>query len=151
MEVVSGIAGVSQLVTYSHSAIRQLTKLYDATKEDAGFYRVQRYNLTFLLQAIQHISLDHSRDTERLLPLLIEIADLTTSLIKLLKPQGSLARSLHWFVKSQEIESTFNTLNEKTRLLQLHLSERTYSIVAHIHRDIKDMGKTKQEVCPNFC
>ena len=149
MDAVNGIASVSQLVIYSHSAIKQLTKLYSATQGDAGFYQAQRCNLKFLLQTIQNICIHPSSGTERLLPLLVDTADLATSLIRLLKPQSFLARSLLWFVKSQEIESAFNTLNEKTRLLQLHISESTHTIVTHIQKDIKDMSEFQRMVRSN--
>ena len=157
MDVVSGAASVAQLVNYSHGAVRQLVHLYKAAQEGSSFCRTQRSNIGFLLESIQRICTEEAPDTDSILPLLIATAGLATSLLILLKPKGTWGSGWHWISKGHEIESAFSALNDKTRLLQLHITEKTYSVVARVQKDIKLMNQSldsrpsqlDQPVCAN--
>ena len=157
MDIVGGAASVTQLVNYSHGAIRQLVQLYKAAQEGSSFCRTQRFNIGFLLESIQRICTEEAPDTDSILPLLIATAGLATSLLILLKPKGTWRNSWHLIAKGHEIESAFSALNDKTRLLQLHITEKTYNIVTRVQKEIKHMNQSltsrpsqgDQPVCAN--
>ena len=117
-------------------------QLYKAAQEGSPFCRTQRSNIGFLLESIQRVCTEEAPDTDSILPLLIATAGLATSLLVLLKPKGTLYNYWHWISKGQEIESTFSALNDKTRLLQLHMTEKTYSIVTRVQKDITHMNQS---------
>ena len=142
MDVVSGAASVAQLVNYSHGAVRQLVHLYKAAQEGSSFCRTQRSNIGFLLESIQRICTEETPDTDSILPLLIATAGLATSLLILLRPKGTWGSYWHWISRGHEIESAFSALNDKTRLLQLHITEKTYSVVSRVQKDIKHMNQS---------
>ena len=146
MEIVSGIASVAQLVAYSHVAAQRLVQLHKAAQNGPVFCRTQRSNIVFLLGSIQRICIDQAPNVEIILPLLIATANLATSLLNLLKPKGALYNHWLWVTKRQEIEDSFCALNDKTRLLQLHVTERVYSIVSHVHKDIKTMSQNLNDL-----
>ena len=160
MDVVGGAASVAQLVNYSHVVVQRLVQLYKAAQEGSSFCRTQRSNIVFLLESIQRICTEEALDTDSILPLLIATAGLATSLLILLKPKGTWNNCWLWISKGHEIESAFSALNDKTRLLQLHITEKTYNIVTRVQQDIKHMNQSldscpsqmDQSVCsnPNF-
>ena len=157
MDIVSGAASVAQLVHYSHVVVQRLVQLYKAAQEGSSFCRTQRSNIGFLLESIQRVCTEEAPDTDSILPLLIATAGLATSLLILLKPKGTLYNYWHWISKGHEIESTFSALNDKTRLLQLHITEKTYSIVTRVQKDMAHMNQSldtrpsqmDQPVCAN--
>lgn len=148
MEVVSGIASVAQLAAYSHVASQRLVQLYKAVQEGPELCRTQRFNISFLLDSIQRICICISKapEIDIILPLLISTANLANTLLNLLQPQGALYNRWLWIVRGQEIENTFRALNDKARLLQLHITERTYNIVANVQKDIQTMSQNNNEV-----
>lgn len=141
MDVVSGVASVSQLIAYSHVVAQRLVQLYKAAQEGPSCCQTQRSNIRFLLELVQRICTDEAPKTEAILPLLIATLNLANSLLKLLQPKGTWYNHWLWVSKGQEIESTFSALNDKTRLLQLHITERTYNIITHVQKDIKQMNQ----------
>ena len=157
MDVVGGIASVAQLIAYSHVVAQRLVQLYKAAQEGPSCCRTQQSNIRFLLELIQRICTDEAPNTDAILPLLIATVNLANSLLRLLQPKGTLYNRWLWISKGQEIESKFCALNDKTRLLQLHITERTYSIVAHVQKDIRHMNQSleyrpshmDQSVCAN--
>lgn len=141
MEIVGGVASITQLTAYSHVVARRLLQLYNAVQEGPSFYHIQRSNIGFLLESIQRMCVAEAFDTDSILPLLIAAADLATSLLNLLQPAGALYKRWLWFSRSDEIENAFCALNDKTRLLQLHMTERTYSTVTHVLNRIEYMNQ----------
>ena len=139
MNVLGGVASVTQLAAYSHVVARRLIQLHQAAQEGPSFCKAQRFNISFLLVSIQRIGVGENPNTDSLLPLLIATANLATSLLKLLVPKGTFYNDLLWTSKGQEIESAFRALNDKTRLLQLHISERTYNLIRAVQQDIETM------------
>ncbi|KAL8825742.1 MAG: hypothetical protein Q9191_004230 [Dirinaria sp. TL-2023a] len=141
MDVVSGVASVSQLIAYGHVLVQRLVQLYKAAREGPSCCQTQRFNIRFLLELVQRICTDEAPNTEAILSLLIATVNLANSLLKLLQPKGTWYN--YWLLvsKGQEIKSTFSALNDKTRLLQLHITERTYDIVTHVQNDIKQMNQ----------
>ena len=132
MNVVGEIASVSQLVAYSNVAIKKLVGLYQAVQESATFCRTQSSNIRFLLEIIQRISSIGTPDCMTVLPVLISTTDLATSLLNVLRSKNTLQRYWLWLVRGPEIESGFKALGDKTRLLQLHITERTYTCVTQV-------------------
>ncbi|KAL8713843.1 MAG: hypothetical protein Q9225_006668 [Loekoesia sp. 1 TL-2023] len=119
---------------------QRLVQLYKAAREGPVFCRTQRFNIQILLESIQRLYLHEAPDNDSVLPLLIATTNTATWLLNLLEPRGSFYNRWLWVSKGPEIESAFRALNDKTRLLQLHITERTYNIVAHVRKDIKNMG-----------
>lgn len=140
MDILGGVASVAQLAAYSHVVAKRLMQLQKAAQDGPSFCRAQRFNIRFLLETIQRICADESPNTDSILPLLITTANLATLLLKLLKPKGTFYNYLLWASKGQEIENAFRALNDKTRLLQLHILERTYNLMRNVQRDIKTMN-----------
>ncbi|KAI4193339.1 MAG: hypothetical protein LQ350_008366 [Teloschistes chrysophthalmus] len=158
MEVVGGIASATQLVAYTHVVARRLVQLYKAVQNGPQLYRIRRSHVLSLLDSVQRVCIGEAPDTDTILPLLISTTDLAHSLLYLLQPQSALCHLRLWSSKSDEIESTFQALNDKSRLLQLHITERTYNIVATVQKDIKTMNEDKRvknanespPVCPKL-
>ncbi|KAL9582200.1 MAG: hypothetical protein Q9212_003435 [Teloschistes hypoglaucus] len=158
MEVVGGIASATQLVAYTHVVARRLVQLYKAVQNGPQLYRTRRSHVLCLLDSVQRVSIGEAPDPDTILPLLISTTELAHSLLYLLQPQGALCHLRPWSSKSDEIESTFQALNDKTRLLQLHITERTYNLVATVQKDIKTMNEDKPikhsnespSVCPRL-
>ena len=146
MEIVGGIASVTQLVAYSHGVAQRLKQLYKAAQEGPRFCRSQRCNIEFLLESIQRLCIAETPDTDCVFPLLIATAKLAISLLNLLEPRSTFYNRWLWVSKGQEIQSAFRALNDKTRLLQLHISERTYNILEHMQKDIQQMSQTSSSV-----
>ena len=144
MNILGGVASVTQLAAYSHVVAKRLIQLHKAAQEGPSFCRAQRFNIGFLLESIQRISADESPNTDSILPLLIATANLATLLLKLLKPRGTFYNYLLWASKGQEIEHAFHALNDKTRLLQLHISERTYNIMTDVRREMETMNQSSE-------
>ncbi|KAL8685679.1 MAG: hypothetical protein Q9218_007605 [Villophora microphyllina] len=136
MEVVGGVASLTQLVAYSHVVAKRLVQLHKVVQEGPQLYRTQRSHISFLLDSIQRICISEAPDTETILPLLISTAHLAHSLLNLLQQQGALYHLRLWASKGDEIETTFRALKDKACLLQLHITERTYNIVANVQKDI---------------
>ncbi|KAL8728039.1 MAG: hypothetical protein Q9166_005639 [cf. Caloplaca sp. 2 TL-2023] len=147
MEIVSGIASASQLAAYCYGVSQRLVQLHKAVQEGPGFCRTQRSNICFLLESIQRICIGQAPDTVTILPLLIDTANVATSLLNLLKPKGTLYNHWLWVSKGEEIESAFRALNDKIRLLQLHITEGIYNTVSHVQKDIKTMSQNID--CPS--
>ncbi|KAL8632278.1 hypothetical protein Q9189_001950 [Teloschistes chrysophthalmus] len=143
MEVVGGIASATQLVAYTHVVARRLVQLYKAVQNGPQLYRIRRSHVLSLLDSVQRVCIGEVPDTDTILPLLISTTELAHSLLHLLQPQSALCHLRLWSSKSDEIENTFQALNDKTRLLQLHITERTYDIVATVQKDIKTMNEDK--------
>ena len=142
MELLGGIASVTQLAAYSHVVTKRLIQLHKAAQEGPSFCKAQRFNIGFLLESIQRICTADSPNTESVLPLLISTANCATLLLSLLRPKGTVYNYLLWASKGQEIEAAFRALNEKTRLLQIYISERTYSLIRDVQRDIEAMNQS---------
>ena len=142
MDVAAGVASVTQLVAYGHVVIRHLVQLYKAAQEGPSFCRVQHFNIGILLESVQRICTNETQNTDSILPLLIATTELACSLLNWLQPKGALHNRWLWISKAREIESLFCALNDKTRLLQFHITERTYNIVSHVQKDIKHMDQT---------
>lgn len=157
MEVVGGIASAAQLVAYTHVVARRLIQLYKAVQNGPQLYRTRRSHVLSLLDSIQRVCIGEAPDTDTIIPLLISTTELAHSLLYLLQPSGALCHLRPWSSKSDEIENTFQALNDKTRLLQLHITKRTYNIVATMQKDIKTMNEAKRvknsnqstPVCPS--
>ncbi|KAL8778773.1 MAG: hypothetical protein Q9213_007253 [Squamulea squamosa] len=145
MEVISGAASVTQLAAYSHQVFQRLVQLRKAVQEGPDFCRTQRFNIGFLLESLRRISISQTSDAEIILPLLISTANIATSLLGLLEPRGSLCNHWLWVSKGQKIESAFRALNDKARLLQLHITERIYHAVTHVHKDIQTMSQKRSQ------
>ncbi|KAL8639833.1 MAG: hypothetical protein Q9228_003180 [Teloschistes exilis] len=143
MEVVGGIASVTQLVAYSYVVAQRLVQLHKAVQDGPQLYRARRSHITSLLDSIQRMCLGEAPDTDTILPLLISTADLAHSLLYLLQPKSVLYHLRLWGSRSDEIENNFRALEDKTRLLQLHITERTYNIVATVQKDIKIMSQDR--------
>ena len=135
MEIVAGAASLTQLSAYAYSTTRRLIDLYKAAQEGPSFCREQSCNIRFLLRSIQRICSLEAPDTDSLLPLLISIADLSSSILNLLGPTGALRNKWLWVSKSRQFEEAFQALGEKTNLLQLCIAERTYTLVGAISRN----------------
>ena len=142
MNVLGCIASVTQLAAYSRQAARRLEKLYKAAQDGPIFCREQRTNIRLLNDLIQLICKDEASNIDVILPLLIATASLANSLLNLLQSKGTFYNHWLWISKGQEIESGFGALNDKTRLLQLHVAERTCSIVTNVQKDIRDMNRS---------
>lgn len=141
MEIVGGAASSLQLVAYGHVVTQRLVQLFKAVQEGPQVCRQQGSNIRFLLDLIRRICDSEAPDIDAILPLLISTANIANSLLNLLQPPSTLYSRWLWISKGGEIEDTFRALNDKTRLLQLHISERTYSIVTNVQRDIKTMNQ----------
>jgi hypothetical protein len=142
MDVLGGVASITQLIAYGRSVTRCLVELYNTAQEGPAFCRDQSYSIRFLLASIQRICRLEAPDIDSILPILIAIANLASSLLNLLNPQGILRNKWLWVSKSQEIEKTFRALGEKTNLLQLHVAERTYTLVGHLKKDIQCINRS---------
>ena len=140
MDIVGGAANVTQLVAYSGALVQRLVKLYKASSEAPSFCRNQRIMICFLLESVQRISLDDSLDIDIILPILVGITGLANSLLDLLEPKGIWYRHLHWISKGTDIDNGLRALNDKTHLLQLHMTERTHRVVARVHTDIERLS-----------
>lgn len=142
MEIVGGIASSTQLVAYGHVVAQRLVQLYKAVQDGPQLCRTQRSNISFLLDSIQRICISEQPDIDTILPHLICTANLANSLLNLLRPQGALYNRWLRISKGCEIENIFHALDDKARLLQLHITGRTYNIVANVQKDIKTMSKS---------
>ena len=142
MDVISGIASATQLVNYGHAVARRLIQLHKAAMDGPSFCRTQRFNIKFLLQSVQRICIDEASNIDSLLPLLIATANVATLLLRLLQPTGTFYNHWLWISKGPAIESSFRALNDKTRLLQLYITERTYNVVQHVRNDIIHMSQS---------
>lgn len=134
MDLVGGVASISQLAHYSASATSHLINLYKATQNGATFCREQNYGIRLLLQLVHRVCKTEAADLESILPLLIAITDLASSLLNLLGPRGTLHNRWLWVCKSAEIEKSFRSLSEKTSLLQLYVTERTFSLLSKMDK-----------------
>ena len=142
MDVIGGVASISQVIAYGHVVIHQLVQLYKAAQEGPHFCQVQHFNISVLLESVQRICTNETLNIDSILPLLIDTTELACSLLNWLKPKGTLYNKWLWISKSRDIESSFRALNDKTRLLQFHITERTYTIVSHVQKDIEHMNQT---------
>ncbi|KAL8822318.1 MAG: hypothetical protein Q9191_006944 [Dirinaria sp. TL-2023a] len=142
MDVVSGIASVTQLAAYSQVVAQRLLKLHKAAQDGPSLYQTQRSNISCLLGIIRRIGTHEALNSDDIFPLLIATASDVNSLLNLLRPKDIWYDHWFWVVsKSNEIDSTFRALNDKTRLLQVHITERTYSLVTHVQEDTKHIGR----------
>ena len=133
MEIVGGAASIAQLAAYSRCAAQHLIDLYKATQDGPTFCQEQSYKVRLLQHSIQRIATAETTDSNLILPLFISIADQANILLKLLGQRGLLRNKWLWVIKGGEIEKAFQALDDKSNLLQLYLSERTYSIISNMN------------------
>ena len=134
MDVLGGVTSISQLLHYSHCTARQLISLYKAIQNAPSLRGEQSHGILLLLSSIQRICSIEENDIDSLLPLLISIANTASLLLNLLGSKSILNNRWFWMTKGKEIQEALQLLSDKTKLLQFHIAERTYTLLSKMNR-----------------
>jgi hypothetical protein len=139
--LIGGVAGVSQLVAYGHTATKYLIKLYKAVRDGPTAFQDQRYNISLLLNITEQICRRNSSQNESILSLFVQITDTVHSIVKLLEQRGILGINWILVTNTETLAQAFESLNRKRDLLQLHLSQESHELLSRIQVDITSMSR----------
>lgn len=87
MEVIAGIASVSQLVAYSISCAHSLGQLHTALTSNSA-YRSEESNINLLLDVIRRLPTENIPESDPVLRILIDISGLACETLHLLQPKN---------------------------------------------------------------
>jgi hypothetical protein len=134
MEVIAGIASVSQLVAYSISCSRYLDQLNMALKNSQSTYRSEETNVNMLLDVIRRLPTEKILESDPVLRILIDISGLACEVLYLLEPKGFWI-SWSLITLQSKLIAGFEALNKKGNLLHLYI---TQTISTAIHTNFED-------------
>jgi hypothetical protein len=140
MDVVSGVASISQLANYGYSVTKSLIQLFKAVQHGPAAFRDQKFNVCLLLKITEKICQRSSSENESILLLFVQITDSVHSIINLLEPRGILGINWASFTKSETLAAAFESLSWKRDLLQLHISQEGFELLNRIPSDIASMS-----------
>lgn len=148
MDVVSGIAGISQLVAYSHSTAQILIKLYKEVRGDSSYLNQHQSNVRVLLAIVDSL---HQRSTSNhILQILAEVAQVAQNTLSLItRSQNRGLFGLRWasITTDSELSEAFSVLREKRDILHLAVSADNHGRLAtnHSKTDIMPSSSTSSE------
>jgi hypothetical protein len=125
MDVVAGVASVSQLIAYSLSSAHCLQQLYSELKNFGTAYRNEEANVCLLLHVIKGISDQGVADSDPILPILLDISRLACEILHLLQPRRLWGINWTPLTRQDELKSSFTALDKKQKLLHLTVSGET--------------------------
>lgn len=135
MEALGLTASITQLAAYGHSAVQSLLRLYQAVRAGPAAYRDQQSNVSILFSIICRIYQRDLVGEESISPLLSDIAKLARKIQALLEQKGFLGLNWALIVRPESLSEAFVSLDEKRKLLHLHLSERNQDALSQIRTD----------------
>ena len=125
MEVVSGIASLSQLAVYLDCTVTRLSHLYRTLSTATFLAKSQLEEVHVLLKILERIKKNHSpSDTEVLVPVLISIAKIVQTLENWFGPSSTIRLQWNLIVHKADIEEALRLLRQKYNLLAFYYSER---------------------------
>jgi len=135
MEMIAGIASVSQLVAYSFSSFRCLFRLYVEIKNDSE-YRTESTYIVLLLDIIKHLSSQKIEDSDPVLPVLIDISELVCEIRRHLQPRSLWGFNWISGISRDLARSAFDALDKKRALLHLYISQTNNNTLATLQKTI---------------
>lgn len=129
MEIVSGIASISQIAVYSLSSVRYLQQLYIELKNSRAAYRNEEANVCLLLHVVKGLSDQGVADSDPILPVLLDICRLACEILHLLQPRRLLGINWTPLIRQDELKSSFEALGNNQKLLHLHVSGETLKAI----------------------
>ncbi|KAF1962563.1 hypothetical protein CC80DRAFT_163128 [Byssothecium circinans] len=141
MDVVSGLASVSQLLAYSHSTFQILIKLFKLVKDGPAMLKQQQPSIRLLLTSID--SLNKSPAPAHILTTLLELSNLATKAILLIdQSQEKGFLGLRWAAVRNEtaLSQIFASLREYREILHLAISIDTRKTTERMSDQSKNMG-----------
>ncbi|KAJ4292704.1 hypothetical protein N0V90_009367 [Kalmusia sp. IMI 367209] len=130
MDVLSGIASVTQLAAYTHSAWKVFTRLYTELNGGPILWAEHKANIKHLLQVIERISVttqqapsDAAGQISILVRELAEIALKALNLVARAKTKGVLGVRWSAIGLTELLARTFESLKAKREILQLVLAQ----------------------------
>jgi hypothetical protein len=145
MDVVSGIASVSQVLAYSHSTTQVLIKLYKQVRGDPVILHEQQANVRILLSVVD--SVRQRPAPQHILQILVEVAQLAhdaLNLITQIQRRGFFG--LRWGVvhRSSDLSEAFAALKEKRDILHLAITVETHQDQEGANKDIRLMSSDSE-------
>lgn len=142
MDVISGIASVSQLGAYGQSAARCLQRLYLRVHEGPSLYQREKTNISALLDVIKRVCKQESVATENVLALLVDISSLASDILSLLQRHGFLGINWTLVICPQSLSDAFQALTAKRELLHLSIAQSNHELSIDIQKNFEEMNQT---------
>jgi len=133
MDIVSGIAGITQLVAYSHSTIKVLMKLYKLVRGGPSILQNHASSVNTLLSVIQ--SLQQRPAPDHIIAVLVEIATLAqdaSNLITNSQSRGFLGAGWSAVYNTPDLAGVFATMREKRDLLHLAVTANIQAMTGSV-------------------
>jgi hypothetical protein len=163
MEVLGGIASVTQLAVYTHTAWKAFTRLYAELKGGPLAWKEHATNLKHLIQITKRISLLSEQTqlgaSERIADLVYELFELAEEALRTIERANAKVFGVRWSAvgATELLNRILRSLKTKREFLLFVLSQETLIEVAAIGRkisltqehleDIKmDRGNRSQEI-----
>jgi hypothetical protein len=144
MDVIGGLASITQLVAYGHSVTKSLIQLYKAVQNGPTAFQDQKFNISLLLEIIGRICKRKSLQTESILLLFVQITDSAKSIENLLVQKATLGSNWISLIKSKTLAEAFESLNKKKEILQLHISDKNHELLSCIQSDMASMNHSSR-------
>jgi hypothetical protein len=141
MDVIGGLASITQLIAYGHSVTKSLIQLYKAVQNGPTAFQDQKFNISLLLEIIESICKRKSLQTESILLLFVQITDSAKSIENLLVQKATLGNIWISLIKSKTLAEAFESLNKKKEILQLHISDKNHELLSCIQSDMASMNR----------
>jgi hypothetical protein len=141
MDLISGVASISQLLHTGCSVTKSLIKLYKAIQSGPAEFQDQQFNVRLLLNITEGICKRSTSKDEPILLLFVQITDSVHKIINLLEQKGIFGINWVLFTKRETIAAAFESLSRKGNLLQLHISHESLELLLRIRSDMATKSK----------
>jgi hypothetical protein len=157
MDLISGVASISQLLHTGCAVTKSLIKLYKAIQSGPTEFQDQQFNIRLLLNITEGISKRASSKDESILRLFVQITDSVHTIINLLEKRGIFGINWILYTKSETLAAAFESLSRKRDLLHLHVSHEALDLLHQIRSDMASKNKfvellsKKEKPIPEVC
>lgn len=123
MDVVSGVASITQIIAYTHSTSKVLIQLYKLARGDPSIFQDHVFSVKVLLSIVESL---HQRVVpDHIIAVLVEIADLAQAAQNIIiqsQTRGFLGVRWTCLYRFSDLSMVFASLREKREILHLALT-----------------------------
>ncbi|RAR02092.1 hypothetical protein DDE83_008698 [Stemphylium lycopersici] len=153
MDVVSGVASITQIIAYTHSTSKVLIQLYKLARGDPSIFQDHVFSVKVLLSIVESL---HQRVVpDHIIAVLVEIADLAQAAQNIIiqsQTRGFLGVRWTCLYRFSDLSMVFASLREKREILHLALTANATDmrgpedLNAHCGTKIRNLKKLRGKI-----
>lgn len=146
MDILGGVASISQIVAYSLSTAQCLQRAYKSVRDGPVIYRSEKSNIKLLLDITADICGGAPETHERILPILVDISKISCQIFNLLERRSFSSFTWASLTTQRTLEQAFSNLTVKRQILHLHIGHTNNILLLKLSEEVSTMSQRTNEM-----